>query len=159
MEEVVLDSSVIVKSVLKPGRWLPSEIYRRELETHYKARALIKILKSQQIRVLIPYPVLVEVVAVIARLANRELATKVLESIKTTKNYIIVYEEEYRDRALRVAFETGSSGFDAYIIALAWSRNALLITDDETMSKHAKTLGVNVILLRNTSLEDLKEKL
>ncbi len=41
MEEVVLDSSIIIKSILKPGRWLPEEVYRRELETHHKARALV----------------------------------------------------------------------------------------------------------------------
>lgn len=41
MEEVVLDSSVIVKAVLRPGRWLPSEVYERELETHDKAGILI----------------------------------------------------------------------------------------------------------------------
>ncbi len=142
MEEVVLDSSVIVKTILKPGHWLPDEIYGRELETHHKAKILIKIFKSRQTIVLIPYPVLVEVAAVITRLVNRELAERVIESIKTTKNYIIVYEEEYRDKALQVALNTGSSGFDAYIIALAWIRNALLITDDESMSKHAEVLGL-----------------
>ncbi len=126
MEEVVLDSSVIVKNILKPGRWLPEEVYRRELETHHKARVLVKMLKSSGATVLIPYPVIVEVAAVVSRLASRELAEKVVESLKTTKNYIVVYEEEYRDKALKVALQTGSSGFDAYIIALAWDRGALL---------------------------------
>ncbi len=159
MEEVVLDSSVIVKSILKPGRWLPEEVYRRELETHHKARDLVKTLKSSDTIVLIPYPVIVEVAAVISRLAGRELAEKVVESLKTTRNYAIVYEEEYRDEALKVALQTGSSGFDAYIIALAWNRDALLITDDEPMSKHAKTLGVKVALLRNANLRDIMKQL
>ncbi len=39
MEKVVLDSSVIVKSILKPGRWLPDDIYERGLRTHHKAKA------------------------------------------------------------------------------------------------------------------------
>ena len=155
MEEVVLDSSVIVKSILKPGRWLPEEVYRRELEIHHKARALVKALKSSDTVVLIPYPVIVEVAAVISRLASRELAGKVVESLKTTKNYTIVYEEEYRDKALKAALQTGSSGFDAYIIGLAWDRDALLITDDEPMSRHAETLGVKVVLLRNANLRDI----
>ncbi len=159
MEEVVLDSSVIVKSILKPSRWLSEEVYRRELETHHKARALVKVLKSSDTTVLIPYPVMVEVAAVISRLASRELAEKVVESLKTTKNYTIVYEEEYRDKALKVALQTGSSGFDAYIIALAWDRDALLITDDEPMSKHAETLGVKVVLLRNANLRDIMKQL
>ncbi len=122
MEEVVLDSSVIVKSILKPGHWLPEEIYRRELETHYKAKTLIKTLKSSKssgVTVLIPYPVIVETAAVLTRLADRKLAERIVESLKTTGSYRIVYEEEYRENALQVALETGSSGFDACIIALA----------------------------------------
>ena len=159
MEEVVLDSSIIVKSIVKPGHWLPEDVYKRELETHRKARALVKTLKSTGITVLIPYPVVVEVAAVLKRLAKRELAEKIVDSLMTTKGYIIVYEEEYRSKALQVALETGSSGFDAYIIALAWDRDALLVTDDEPMSKHAEALGVRVILLRNTGLEALIEKI
>ena len=159
MEEVVLDSSIIVKSILKPGRWLPEEVYKRELETHYKARTLVKTLKSSNITALIPYPVIVEVGAVIARLASRELAEKVVESLRTTKNYTVVYEEEYRDKALKVALLTGSSGFDAYIIGLAWNRDALLITDDEPMSRHAEALGVKVVLLRSTNVEDIMKQL
>ena len=100
-----------------------------------------------------------EVAAVISRLAGRELAEKVVESLKTTKNYTIVYEEEYRDKALKVALQTGSSGFDAYVIALAWDRDALLITDDEPMSKHAETLGVKLVLLRNANLRDIMKRL
>ena len=159
MEEVVLDSSVIVKSILRPGRWLPEEVYRRELETHHKAKMLVKALKSGDTVVLIPYPVIVEIAAVLSRLASRELAKKVVESLRTTKGYTIVYEEEYRDKALEVALATGSSGFDAYIIGLAWKRDALLITDDGPMSKHAKTLGVRVILLRDTNVEEIMKQL
>jgi len=120
---------------------------------------LVKALKSGDIVVLIPYPVIVEVAAVLSRLASRELAEKVVESLKTTKGYTIVYEEEYRDKALEVALATGSSGFDAYIIGLAWNRDALLITDDESMSKHAKALGVRVILLRGANVEDIMKQL
>ncbi|MCE4623819.1 MAG: hypothetical protein F7B11_03620 [Caldisphaeraceae archaeon] len=87
---MVLDSSVLVKPILKPGHWLPNEIYKRKPETHRKARVLIKTLKLHQAIVLIPYPVLVEVAAVVARLASRELAEKAIESLKATKNYIII---------------------------------------------------------------------
>ncbi|MCE4610973.1 MAG: PIN domain-containing protein [Desulfurococcales archaeon] len=79
-----------------------------------------------------------------------------VESLKAARQYIIIYEEEYRDKALEVALATGSSGFDAYVIALAKSRNALLITDDEAMSIHASNLGVKSVLLRSVSLKDLE---
>ena len=47
MGKVVLDSSVLVKSILRPGRWLPSNIYCRELETHRKARMVIMLLRDK----------------------------------------------------------------------------------------------------------------
>ena len=81
------------------------------------------------------------------KVVYRTLKYKLVESLRTTKNYAIVHEEDYRGKALQVALKTGSSGFDAYILALAWDRDALLITDDEPMSKHAETLGVHVALL------------
>ncbi len=87
MEEVVLDSSVIIKSILKPGRWLPKEVYKRELETHYKARTLVKTLKSSDITVLIPYPVIVEVGAVIARRFNVVKAWPILRRLRLISSY------------------------------------------------------------------------
>jgi len=42
---VVLDTSVIVKAVLKPGKWLPRSVY--ELETHRKSRLMIKLLNEK----------------------------------------------------------------------------------------------------------------
>ncbi|MEB3779039.1 MAG: hypothetical protein GSR85_02235 [Desulfurococcales archaeon] len=71
---MVLDSSVLVKSILKPGRWLSEEVYRRELEAHQKARILMKTLESSDTIVLIPYPVIVEVAAVISRLAGERIS-------------------------------------------------------------------------------------
>lgn len=74
---------------------------------------------------------------------------RVVESLMSTTNYQIVpEEEEVRETALLVALETGSSGFDAYIIALDLKRNAPLITDDESMARNAARLGVHAPLLR-----------
>jgi len=42
---VVLDTSIIVKAVLKPGKWLPRSVYERELETHRKSRLLIRVVE------------------------------------------------------------------------------------------------------------------
>lgn len=61
MAEVVLDSSVTVKAVLRPGSWLPRHVYERERLTHNKAKKLIKLISEHGATVLIAYPVLVEV--------------------------------------------------------------------------------------------------
>jgi len=156
---VVLDTSVIVKAILKPGRWLPKDVYEREVEAHRKSRLLIRLLREKRTEVLIPFVALVEVAGVLTRLASSSLAREVVESLKTSENYRIVYEEEIRDLAIEVALEAGLSGFDAYFIAAAKKYNAMLITDDEPMSMRAKHLGIGTILIREVSVEELKSKI
>jgi len=103
---------VIVKAVLKPSRWLPKDIYEREVETHKKSRLLIRLVKQKRIEVFIPFVALVEVAGVLTRLASSSLAREVVESLKTSENYHIIREEEIRDHANKIALEVGSSGFD-----------------------------------------------
>ncbi len=159
MGRVVLDTSVIVKAVLKPGRWLPRDLYERELETHRKSRLLARLLREKGIEVLIPFAALVEVAGVLTRMVSKTLAEEVVESLKATENYRVVYEEEIRDHVIRIALELGSSGFDTYFISIAKLYNAVLITDDEPMAMHAERLGVKTILLRRVSREELVAKI
>ena len=156
MEPVVLDSSVIVKTIVKPGYWLPIKVYRREAETHMKARKVIELMKKRNRTVVFPFPVLVEVAAVISRLVSRELAMRIVESLRTTTNYIIVDERDVREEAIKVAVQTGSSGFDAYILATALKYNTILTTDDEPMSRHTKKEKLECILLRSISSSELE---
>jgi len=116
---VVLDTSVIVKAILTPSRLQPKDVYEREVETHRKSRLLIRLLREKRIEVLIPFIALVEVAGVLTRLASSSLAREAVESLKTSENYRIVYEEEVRDLAIEVALQAGSSGFDTYFIAVA----------------------------------------
>ncbi len=159
MGKVVLDTSVIVKAVLKPSRWLPKNIYEREVETHEKSRLLIRLVKQKRIEVFIPFVALVEIAGVLTRLASSSLAREVVESLKTSENYHIVYEEEIRDHAIKIALEVGSSGFDTYFIAVAKKFNAMLITDDEPMAIYAKHLSIDTILIRRISIEELRTKI
>jgi len=156
---VVLDTSVIVKAVLKPGKWLPRSVYERELETHRKSRLLIRLLNEKGVELLVPFAALVEIAGVLTRLASRDLAVKVVESLRTTRRYRIVYEDEIRDYVIETALSTGSSGFDIYFIATARLYNAALVTDDEPMSIQAERVGVNTILVRKTSTEELIAKI
>ena len=70
---VVLDTSVIVKSILKPSMHLPRHVYRREVETRRKIHAILEILESQSYAVYFPRAGIVEVAAVLKRvgLTNR----------------------------------------------------------------------------------------
>ena len=54
MIRVVLDTSVLVKSIFKPLRSLSAEAYSRELDTHEKCKALMKLIEEQDVEVHVP---------------------------------------------------------------------------------------------------------
>jgi len=73
MSRGVLDTSVIVKSIFKPPKSLSDEIYKRELETHDKCRALIKKIEEGDMDVYVPKICVVETAAAAKRLTIRIL--------------------------------------------------------------------------------------
>ncbi len=157
MIRVVLDSSVLIKSIFKPLRSLSSDGYSRELETHEKCKVLIKFIEERDVEVHLPKVCIVETAAVAKRLAGRVLAERASKGIM--KSYKIVEEEAIFDIAWDVALETGCSGFDSYFIALAKREDAILFTDDSGMHHHAEDVDVNSILVRCTDLKTLESML
>jgi len=157
MIRVVLDTSVLVKSIFKPLRSLPPELYSRELETHQKCVSLIKFIEENDADVLVPKISVVETAAVARRLAGRTLAARISAGI--IRSYNIADEEEIFDAAWEVALETGCSGFDSYFIALAKEKGAVLFTDDSGMNQHAKEFDVCSILIRSNDIKALHNKL
>jgi predicted nucleic acid-binding protein len=155
---VVLDTSVIIKSLLKPPKHLPRHIYERELETHRKCKAIMKQLKEKDYLVYFPRAGLVETAAVLRRNGIEPGIVKdILEAIE--KTFIVVREEQIFDKAIEVAMTEAPSGFDTYFIALALKTRALLVTDDEAMAIHARHLNIDTLLVRSTEDEEIKEKL
>ena len=157
MIRVVLDTSILLKSIFKPLRSLSSEAYSRELETHEKCKVLIKFIEERDVEVHVPKVCVVETAAVAKRLAGRVLAERASKGI--IKSYNIAEEEAIFDIAWDVALETGCSGFDSYFIALAKREDAILFTDDSGMHHHAEEVGVDSILVRCTDLKTLERKL
>ena len=153
MIRAVLDTSVLVKSIFKPLRSLSQEAYSRELETHEKCKALIKLIEERDVEVHVPKVCVVEIAAVARRLAGRTLAAKASKGI--IKSYNIADEDTFFQIAWDVALETGCSGFDSYFIALAKREDAILLTDDSGMHHHAEEAGVNSILIRSNDLNTI----
>lgn len=154
----VLDTTVIVKGLLKPYQKLPAEIYERELETHRKCKFILNRLEQETFEVYIPLVCVVEVAAVFKRLTGKEkLALGV--SLKIKEIYFMVGEEKFFDEAWKNAAKTGSSGFDSYFLALAKIMDATLITDDENMAEKGSMTNIKTILVRKTSLKKLEEQL
>ncbi len=154
MIKAVLDTSVLVKSVFKPLRSLSIEAYDRELKTHEKCAALVKLIEDRDIEVYVPKVCVVETAAVVKRLASRAMAAKVSRGVM--RSYNMVDESAIFDAAWEVALSTGCSGFDSYFIALARIKDAALFTDDSGMHLHAEEACVNSILIRNTDLEEFE---
>jgi len=155
---VVLDTSIVVKSVLEPPRSLPPKVYKREVETRRKIHVILEILESRGYTVYFPRAGIVEIASVLKRSGlDKQDIMKLLESIEET--FIVVDEDLIYSRALEIAMDRAPSGFDTYFIALAAITNSVLITDDKPMADHAKSLGIEVILVREESLEHIREKL
>ena len=157
MIRIVLDTSVLVKSIFKPLRSLSADAYSRELETHEKCKALMKLIEEQDVEVHVPKVCVVETAAVARRLASKTLAARASNGIM--KSYNIADEEAIFNTAWDLALETGCSGFDSYFIALARRADAMLFTDDSGMHHHAEEAGIISILIRSSDLRTLERQL
>jgi predicted nucleic acid-binding protein len=154
MNRAVLDSSILLKGIFKPLRSLPKEVYARELVTHGKYRMLLRLLDEKEVEACIPRACIVETAAVVRRLSNRSMARKISKGIM--ESYEVADELLLFDTAWMIAMDTGCSGFDSYFIALALIKNATLFTDDSGMNCHAKAIGADSILIRETEAETIE---
>ena len=91
MIRIVLDTSALVKSIFKPLRSLSVEAYSRELDTHEKCKALMKLIEERDVEVHVPKVCVVETAAVVRRLASKTLAARVSNGIM--KSYNVTDEE------------------------------------------------------------------
>jgi predicted nucleic acid-binding protein len=157
MDRVVLDTSVLIKSLFRPLKSLSTEIYARELATHEKCRALVKLLEERDVEAYVPRACVIEMAAVAKRLADKGTAKKVSKRVREA--YEVVDESLLFDTALMIATNTGSSGFDSYFISLTKVKNALLLTDDNGMHLHSKEVGVNSVLIREKDLLEIEASL
>ncbi len=155
---VVLDTSVVAKSLTDPHPGLPPDVYRRETETREKIRLVLRLLAEKDYIVYFPRVGLVETASVLRRAGvPGERILEYLEAMRET--FIIIDEDMVYDEALRVAMERAPSGFDTYFIAAALVTRSTLITDDAPMARHAEALGVDVILVRSVAREEIIRRL
>ena len=155
---VVLDTSVVAKSILAPPRYLQADIYEREMETRRKIRVILGLLEKMSSKVFFPKAGIIEVASVLKRSGmSRENVLEVVESLNNT--FIIVDENVIFDKALEIALATAPSGFDTYFIALALLTDSLLITDDKGMADQARRLKLNVVFVREATTEEIQAKL
>lgn len=126
VEELTIDSSVIVASLLKQEKG-----HSRALNVWEK------VLTGKAVAIM-PYIVLVEVVAAISRrTGDKALAQKIKKELLSidTVNFTIV-DPEAALEASDIAIETGIRGMDAIVAQTAKEYGAILVTlDNEMISK------------------------
>ena len=130
VKSVTVDSSVIISSLL------PSE------KRHGEALVVWNKVLSGETPAVMPYSILVEVVAAVRRrTGSQDLALEVLKALETldTVSFVIL-DGRSSAKAARIAASTGLRGMDALVVQVAKEYKAELITFDLEMEQKAATI-------------------
>jgi len=124
---VTVDSSVIISTLL------PAE------KRHEEACATWDRVLNGEIAAVMPYSVLVEVVAAIRRRTGSELfaheTQKMLEGLSSVS--FVMLDRRSAAKACQIATKTGLRGMDALVVQVAREYKAQLITFDLEMQQKA----------------------
>ena len=125
MKKVTIDSSVVIASLLK------NESRHKEALSIWQ-----KVLTGKQIAIM-PYSVLIEVVAAIKRrTGSEELAMEIKDELMSIDSLsFVVLDNEAAEDAADIAARTGVRGMDAVIIQVAEEYETELISFDKEMIK------------------------
>ncbi len=125
MKKVTIDSSVVIASLLK------NESRHKEALSIWQ-----KVLTGKQIAIM-PYSVLIEVVAAIKRrTGSEELAMEIKDELMSIDSLsFVVLDNEAAEDAADIAAKTGVRGMDAIIIQVAEEYETELISFDKEMIK------------------------
>jgi predicted nucleic acid-binding protein len=125
MKKVTIDSSVIIASLLK------NESRHKEASTIWQ-----KVLTGKQVAIM-PYSVLVEVVAAIKRrTGSRELAIEIKNELMSIDSLsFVILDNESAENASDIAARIGVRGMDAIVIQVAEEYQTDLISFDTEMVK------------------------
>ncbi|MBI4618633.1 MAG: type II toxin-antitoxin system VapC family toxin [Desulfobacterales bacterium] len=130
VEAFTIDSSVIVASLLEQER------------EHLNALSIWREVITGNAIAIMPYTVLVEVVAAVRRrTGQKELAQKVKEELLSTDtvNFVIIDPESASD-ASDIAIELGVRGMDAVVIQTAKEHKTTLVSLDKEMTERSATI-------------------
>lgn len=127
MTKVTIDSSVVIASLLN------SEPRHKEALKIWQG-----VLSGKNVAIM-PYSVLVEIVAAIRRrTGSEELALEVKRELLSIDNVsFVVLDDESAEHAADIAARTGVRGMDALVMQVAEEYDAHLISFDEEMVKKA----------------------
>ena len=136
VEKLTIDSSVIVASLLEKEK------------DHHNALKLWKEVIIGEVIAIMPYTVLVEVVAAIRRrTGQKKLALKIKDELLSmdSVNFVIIDPESALE-ASDIAVESGVRGMDAFVIQTSKEYNTQLVTlDTEIIEKAVGIVSIKVL--------------
>ena len=130
MNLLTVDSCVIIASLLdKEPR-------------HQEALDIVKKIRTGIFRAVMPYSVLVEVVAAVrCRTGSEVLAIEVKKNLKSMRHVsFVIMDHASADEASRIAAKTGLRGMDALVVQVAKEFGARLVTFDDDMITKSSSL-------------------
>jgi len=132
VEEVTIDSSVLVSAFVKDDKFRP------------EAREAMKKMFSGEYRATTSATVFVEACGSISRRTSMDNAIAVRDQlIKWEEMNFITYNEltvRRRDEAAELAMKLGLGGMDAVVVQAAKEKNRVLITFDEELAEKVKDI-------------------
>lgn len=147
--KLTIDSSVLIKALVRPLRRKHDDIFKQQMKIHSRALEIFEDVVRNKISMCIPAIVLVEVGAVISRVTNNETdARDAVEKVRTHASQIL-YDYELLEPTISTAIKTKASGFDNLILSCATITGSAIITDDSKLHEIAKENGYVSHLLRD----------
>ena len=147
----VLDTSVIIKGLIKPRRKKADNIRIEQFKAYKTASAIIDDVYSGAIDMYIPTVAVIEISAVASRLTGSKAVGISTANFVESLAAEVIGEKTILAECIAVAAETKASGFDVVFITCAKIFGLLLITDDRGMYDAAIKIGVKAELLRDMS--------
>jgi len=147
MNKLTLDTTVLAKGMIPPGRKKKDSIYEEQFRLYDIAKSIILEVENRKAIMSIPSVALVEIAAVGSRLTGKG-ERGIMASDYVKEHGTIIYDICLLEESIRIAARTKISGFDSIFIACAKITDSILITDDKKMYEAAVKAGVETKLLR-----------
>jgi predicted nucleic acid-binding protein len=126
-DTLTIDSSIIVASLLDHEK------------DHIKSQRLWNEVISGKLAAIMPYTVLIEVVAAVRRrTGNKDLAQQVKEELLSMDSlHFVIVDPESASDAADIAIQSGMRGMDAIVVQTAKEYNTKLVSLDKEMIEKA----------------------
>lgn len=142
---IVVDTSVFL-----------DELFKFNQERHEKARIFFRLVQEGDILIVEPGIFKVELIGQLVRRMEKDEATILYESV--VDKLELIKTEDLDGIAFSIAFETGSRAIDAFYIAAAEIKNAILVSNDKIQVESAKKFKVEAYYLLE-EFDRVKEKI